>query len=396
MYIGIAVVSAALILTGIGVYYQWYLPEVKPLGDIALEVNGKKYNAGYLVDDLDHYTGGQYSYATYMLTLLTEQIPKNLFIVEAAEELGYSVTGDEVKDMIKENNLKDNKAVRDIVESQLVLQKLKDEYFSPQVPVSGEQRNILAMFLESESRALEIAARIATGEDFADLAAELSLDAYTKDNGGDMGWHPEGILDGLLNSTGIDEYVFSAEVGVLSLPIFEEEKDKEIGYWLIKITERDPEDENRIYVRAMLLSSKEEALMVRQKLMDGEDFGELAGEYSQLPEEEGVEEKGDLGWINKGTMTEVFDGYVYDLENELGAVSMPLKDEERFTQGGYWLIQVVEKEDNRQLSEEDRETLINRLIVDWIESLVEDSSSEVINYLDDEMSAFILQRLAGG
>jgi len=48
MYIGIAVVSAALILTGIGVYYQWYLPDMKPRGDIALEVSGEKYNAGYL------------------------------------------------------------------------------------------------------------------------------------------------------------------------------------------------------------------------------------------------------------------------------------------------------------------------------------------------------------
>jgi len=396
MYIGIAVVSAALILTGIGVYYQWYLPDMKPRGDTALEVNGEKYNAGYLIDALDYYTGGQASYASYMLTFLTEQIPKNQFILKAAEELGYSVTDDEVKELIKENNLKNNKAIRDIVETQLVLQKLRDEYFSPQVPVSGEQRKALAMFLESQSQALDIASRIAGGEDFSELAIELSLDAYTKDNGGDLGWHPEGILDGLLTATVVDDYVFGAEVGVLSPPIFEEKKNKDIGYWLIEIMERDPEDENKVYIRAMLLSSEEEALMVREKLLEGEDFSELAGEYSQLPEEEGVEEKGDLGWISKGSMTDAFDDYAFNPENEEGMVSMPVKDEERSTQGGYWLIQVLEKEDDRTLSEEDRETLLNRLIIDWIASLVEDPSNEVVNYVDEEMGTFIVQKVAGG
>ena len=396
MYIGIAVVSAALILTGIGVYYQWYLPDMKPRGDIALEVSGEKYNAGYLIDALDYYTGGQSSYAPYMMTFLVEQIPKNQFILEAAEDLGFTVTKDEVKEFIKENNLKDNKAVKDIVETQLVLQKLKDEYFSLQVPEYGEQRNVLAMFLESQGQILEIASRINAGESFEELAAELSLDSYTKDNGGDMDWHPEGILDGLLSSTVVDEYAFNAEVSVLSPPILEEEKDKDGGYWLIEITERDPEDENRVYIRAMLLSSEEEALIVREKLMAGEDFSELAGEYSQLPEEDGVEERGDLGWINQGTMTETFDEYAFNAENEPGVVSMPLKDEERFTKGGYWLIQVAEKEDNRQLPEEDRETLINNLIIDWIDSLVEDTSVEVINYVDDEMSDFILRKLSSG
>jgi len=331
-----------------------------------------------------------------MMTFLAEQIPKNQFILEAAEELGFTVKKDEVKEFIKENNLKDNKAVKDIVETQLVLQKLKDEYFGLQVPESGEQRNVLAMFLESQGQVLEIASRINAGESFEELAAELSLDSYTKGNEGDMDWHPEGILDGLLSSTVVDEYAFSAEVSVLSPPIFEEEKDKDVGYWLIEIAERDLEDENRVYIRAMLLSSEEEALIVREKLIAGEDFSELAGEYSQLPEEDGVEERGDLGWINKGTMTGTFDEYAFDAENEPGVVSMPLKEEERFTKGGYWLIQVAEKEDNRQLLEEDRETLINRLIIDWIDSLVEDTSVEVRNYVDDEMSDFILRKLSSG
>jgi len=395
-YIGIFIVSAALILTGIGVYYQWYLPDIKPRGNTALEINGEKYNAGYLIDALDYYTGGEPSYAPYLLTFLIEQIPKNIFTLEAAEEMGYSVTKEEVKQIIEENNLSDNKAVRDIVETQLILQKLKEEYFSPQVPVSGEQRNILAMFLESESQALEVAARIAAGEDFADLAAELSLDSYTKDNGGDMDWHPEGILDGLLNATGVNDYAFSAEVGVLSPPVLEEEKDKKVGYWLIEITERDSDDADRVYIKAMLLASEEEALMVREKLIAGEDFSELAAEYSQLPEEEGVEERGDIGWINKGNMTVAFDDYAFNPENELGVVSMPVKDEERFTQGGCWLVQVVEKEDNRQLSEEDRETLINEIIIEWMESMVEDPSNEVINYIDDEMSFFIVQKVIAG
>ncbi len=396
MYIGVAVISVALILTGIGVYFQWYLPDAKPRGDTALEINGEKYNAGYLIDALGYYTGGQPNYAQYFINYVAEQIPENIFIVEAAKELGYTVTREEIKKVIKDNNLNDNKAVRDIIETQLAIQKLKGEYFSPQVPVSDEQRNVLAMFLESQSQALEVAARIAAGEDFTDLAAELSLDSYTKDNSGDAGWHPEGILDGLLSATGVDNYIFSAEVGVLNTPIMDEEKDKGVGYWLIEITERDEDDINRAYIRAMLLGSEEEALTVRGKLTAGEDFSELAAEYSQLPENDGESYNGDLGWISRGSVTGAFDNYAFNLANEEGVVSMPVKDEEKSTQGGYWLVKVVEKEDSRPLSEEDRETLINEIIIDWIKSLVEDPSNEVINYIDDEMRVFIVRIVAGG
>ena len=52
----------------------------------------------------------------------------------------------------------------------------------------------MAMFLESEAQANEVIARIEAGEDFGELAAELSLDDVTKEAEGDLGWCPLGVL----------------------------------------------------------------------------------------------------------------------------------------------------------------------------------------------------------
>ena len=47
-----------------------------------------------------------------------------------------------------------------------------------------------AMFLESQSQVDAVKARLDKGENFADIAAELSLEKTSKDNKGDFGWVP--------------------------------------------------------------------------------------------------------------------------------------------------------------------------------------------------------------
>ena len=59
LIIGIAVISVALVLVAVGVFYQWYQPEYKPLHQTVLEVNGKKFNMDYYVKALSYYSGDQ-------------------------------------------------------------------------------------------------------------------------------------------------------------------------------------------------------------------------------------------------------------------------------------------------------------------------------------------------
>ncbi|GAI16299.1 unnamed protein product, partial [marine sediment metagenome] len=164
--------------------------------------------------------------------------------------------------------------------AELLRSKLLDKHFEQTVPVFAEQRRIIAMFLESESQATEVRARLEAGEDFAELAGELSLDGFSKDEKGDLGWHPEDVLAELLATSIPGEHAFGSEVEVLSQPIYDETNTKGVGYWLVKILDRTQEPE-QVHIQAILLGSEQEAQDVRVRLEAGEDFATLAQELSQ-------------------------------------------------------------------------------------------------------------------
>jgi hypothetical protein len=203
--LGISVIASVLLLVGVGVYYGWYIPEYKTLRQTVIEVNDVSFDMGYYIDSLKFHSAGQTQYLQFFFDSVVENIEQNELIQRKALELGFSVSQDEIKQEIEKNNLPDNQAVRDLVRAQLLATLLMEEYFAPQVPASAEHRHVMAMFLESKSQAEEVTARLEAGEDFAQLAEELSLDNATKDNSGDMDWRPQGFLDSELVTSLIDE-----------------------------------------------------------------------------------------------------------------------------------------------------------------------------------------------
>ncbi|GAH29240.1 unnamed protein product, partial [marine sediment metagenome] len=91
------------------------------------------------------------------------------------------------------------------------------------------------------------------------------------------------------------EYAFGSEVEVLSQPIYDETKTKSVGYWLVKILDRQQEPE-QVHIQAILLGSEKEAQDVRARLEAGEDFTALAEELSQ--HEATKESGGDFDWLS--------------------------------------------------------------------------------------------------
>lgn len=390
--VGLAVAVVALALIGAGVYYQWYLGSYKPLHETAIEVNGKKFSVSYYLDALDYYMAGQTPYVYYFIDPVAEQIIQGELIRQEAAELGFNVSEDEVRKVIKEQGLDDNQAMRDIVATQLIVDKLRQEHFGPQIPASAEQREVSVIFLESESQAQLVKERLEAGEEFSDLVEALSLDPTSKEEGGNLGWHPRGILGRKMGtSLAIDDIVFNLPPDSISDPVEDAEKTKKLGYWLIKVVERS-EGELEAHVQAMLLSSEEEALMVREELEGGGDFLALADEHSQW--QTSGESKGDLGWISQGDMSSAFESYALSQQAELGTVSQPVKDEDATTKGGYWLIKASASQE-KEISEEDRGTLIDNLFSDWLEEVRSGSENTVQNYLDAEKKDFIIQRVLG-
>ena len=253
----------------------------------------------------------------------------------------------------------------------------------------------MAMFLESESQATEIRARVEAGEDFAELAGEFSLDGLSEDKKGDLGWHPEDVLAELLATSIPGEYAFGSEVEVLSQPIYDETKTKSVGYWLVKILDRQQEPE-QVHVQAILLGSEEEAQDVRARLGAGEDFAELAGELSQ--HEATTESGGDFDWLSLEDVMQgsVFAAWTDIVELETGVVSEPIRDDTGLTTGGYWLLKVLDKEDNKQISDDDRNLLKTKALDEWVFSLWYDPGNEIDSYLTDEMREWAIAKATEG
>jgi peptidyl-prolyl cis-trans isomerase D len=78
----------------------------------------------------------------------------------------------------------------------------------------------------------ELKARIAAGEDFADLARELSADDATRDNGGELGFFARGRYN-----PDLEEAAFAAPVGELVGPI-ESDLITQTGIHLIEVLDR--------------------------------------------------------------------------------------------------------------------------------------------------------------
>ncbi|MBN9655858.1 peptidylprolyl isomerase [Halobacillus sp. GSS1] len=89
----------------------------------------------------------------------------------------------------------------------------------------------------------------------------------------------------------------------------------------------------------ILVSDEETAKEVKEKIDNGEDFGELAAEYSS---DGSAQQGGKLGWFGPGEMVAEFEDKAYELEP--GEISEPVQ-----SQFGYHIIKVTDKRDKEDI-----------------------------------------------
>lgn len=82
------------------------------------------------------------------------------------------------------------------------------------VETNAEQVRIRHIQLSTQDEVDKALARLQAGEEFAAVAKDISTDAKTKDQGGEMGWYPRGILS---EDYGVEfeNVAFTASAGVL-------------------------------------------------------------------------------------------------------------------------------------------------------------------------------------
>lgn len=126
-----------------------------------------------------------------------------------------------------------------------LLQSKVEAKLSAALPRSADMVWARHILVETEEEANDVLARFNAGEEFADLAIELSTDTGTASNGGDLGW--------FTYETMVPEFAeaaFSAEVGSVSEPV-----QSDYGWHVIQVIAH----EEHPYTSTQLNSALQEA-----------------------------------------------------------------------------------------------------------------------------------------
>lgn len=376
---GVSIIAVVFITIGLGWLFSAYLP----LNETVITVNDTDFKMDFYVQMLKFYGPTQPD-------MVIQRIQQNELLKSGAEELGITVTNEEVDEALNRFDPPFSKDFREPIRAELLITKLLDDYFEGQVPQSTEQRHVLAMFLESENQVQEAKNRMEMDETFHELAAELSLDSITQNQEGDLGWHPEDVFSLLLGSKLPTEFAFTNEAGTLSDPLYDENKSKPVGYWIITILERN-EETDEVRLGGILLGDEIKASQVKSRLDDGENFASLANDLSLLNPEE--DNDGDLGWFGEESIYPIFSTFVSDSE---GMYSEPIRDGFSYTQGGYWLVRVLGVDIDKRITDDDRLILKRQALDDWLTSILSDPENEIEILLDEDKKTWAIERARRG
>ncbi|RKY83471.1 hypothetical protein DRQ09_10020, partial [candidate division KSB1 bacterium] len=308
---------------------------------------------------------------------------------EAERQTGYNIK--QLRKFLKED-----------VKSRLMIERVKnkmesgvtitrrevEEFFNtmkdslPEVPESYNVSQILMQVKpskESEKRAKKkietIREMLLNGGDFAEFARNYSDDPNSAKNGGDLGMVKPGTF-----IKEFDDAAKNLKINEIS-PIIK----TNLGYHIIQVIERKGDKYHARHILAALKVSTddikrivEKINKIRDEIIDGADFSEMALKYSEDPEVKN--NRGNLGWVTLDNIQ--VPEFITVLKNlKEGEVSKPFK-----TRFGIHIIKLNKKEEKHKLSlkkDWDQVEQIalfykkNREFEKWLENLKKDMFIEI-------------------
>jgi parvulin-like peptidyl-prolyl isomerase len=132
------------------------------------------------------------------------------------------------------------------------------------------------------------------------------------------------------------------------------------GAMFERVTAAVPTSAEQVHIRYILLESEEEARNVLAQLQAGGDFAALAQEFSH--DESTRENGGDQSWFPQGLelMPPEVEAVAFALE--VGQISEMVT-----SQFGYYILQLLERDPDRILSSEMRQSLQEQTFTRWLE-----------------------------
>ena len=139
---------------------------------------------------------------------------------------GFEKDYDEMVKSFSDNSVSE-KTVRSIYEADLLRKKLTDD-ITKDIPKVEEQVWARHILLETEEEANAVYERLQKGEDFAEVAKEVSKDTGSGASGGDLGWQPRSFY-----VTEFGDAAFKQKIGEIGKPV-----KSDFGYHIILVIAR--------------------------------------------------------------------------------------------------------------------------------------------------------------
>lgn len=398
---GIIILTVIYVITvGLIVAIPYYNTYISPWQEPVLQVRDKVFDLTFITEELRHRISEGEDIQKMAIRLLQElqnrelireeALTRNISISEIDVEQAAAVRVKEyhnstdsslqlLQTMLKEMGFKEASFYQQ-VRSDLYKEKLLKS-FMQQLPDSAPHVHIQAILLGSPRRAEAVRVQLKKGEKFQTLAKRMSADIQSARNNGDLGWWPRGVWQ--YPSTGM------------------------------------------VRAEGILCETRDEANLIRGKILAGADFKKLVRHYSrdkgsratngymgwvsidyksgkQFAAESFKLKPGDLSfpidtregfWIirvlEKSPGGNAFDDFVF--QKLAGWVSPPL-----YTDNGCYLIRIAGREKSRPISETHQRILARRTMDQYLLKLVKKGSEEgwIKWHLESDTLGLMMARLS--
>lgn len=212
------------------------------------------------------------TYREYYEDYVMDTMTYRLLLLDAAEKEGITATEEEVQaqldnfkvffqsDQDYENYLQQSGVTEESIKKELSYDIMVNHYVLSKieslVPTEEELKTLFNdlkmnvqvrashILLNTEEEALKALERINNGEDFAEVAKELSIDTVSGANGGDLDYFNYAKM-----VQPFSEAAFSMEVGEVSQPV-----KSDFGYHIIKVTDKIVNEEKTVETEKDILT----------------------------------------------------------------------------------------------------------------------------------------------
>ena len=229
-------------------------------------------------------------------------------------------------------------------------------------------------------------------ENFARVAKEVSQDQSAEQNGGHIGW-----ISAFRAVYPFENAAYNTAVGNYSKPI-----RSAFGYHIVKPIARRKSSGEVLVAHIMIFTSKGDETQNKkakstidslyQRVLAGDNFGELAKKYSQ--DKSSSTKEGELPWFSTGRMVPEFEAASFALKN-INDVSQPVQ-----SAYGWHIIKLIDKKGlapfeelrpdlERKIKRDERadlgqQSFLNQLRIDYKYNEIETSVREFYKLLGDK------------